>query len=83
MGVLAAGTVELGATAIGAEGFGATHGVDIMLADDPASFAEAITQLYGNDELWQGLATDSRRLIEKHFAPEVIAETINRSIRSA
>jgi GT2 family glycosyltransferase len=68
-------------TAIGAEGFGATHGVDIMLADDPASFAEAITQLYSNSELWQRLATNSRLLIKKHFTPEVIAETINRSIR--
>ena len=68
-------------TSIGAEGFGATHGVDIMLADDPASFAEAITQLYSNGELWERLATNSRLLIKNHFAPEVVAETINRSIR--
>jgi GT2 family glycosyltransferase/glycosyltransferase involved in cell wall biosynthesis len=67
-------------TSIGAEGFGATHGVDIMLADDPASFAEATTRLYGEDELWQRLATNSRLLIKKRFAPQVVAETINRSI---
>jgi glycosyltransferase involved in cell wall biosynthesis len=68
-------------TSIGAEGFGATHDLDIMLADDPASFAEAIKQLYSDEELWQRLATNSRLLIKRHFTPEVVAETINRSIR--
>jgi glycosyltransferase involved in cell wall biosynthesis len=52
-----------------------------MLADDPASFAEAIKQLYSDGELWQQLATNSRLLIKKRFDPEIIAETINRSIR--
>jgi GT2 family glycosyltransferase/glycosyltransferase involved in cell wall biosynthesis len=68
-------------TAIGAEGFGATHGLDVMIADDPASFAEAIKQLYSDAELWQRLASNSRLLIKMHFTPEVVAETINRSIR--
>jgi glycosyltransferase involved in cell wall biosynthesis len=68
-------------TSIGAEGFGLTPGVDVMIGDDPESFAEAIKQLYTDDELWQRLATNSRLLIEKHFTPEVVAETIKRSIR--
>lgn len=68
-------------TTIGAEGFGATHGVDIMIADDPASFADAIAQLYTDEELWQRIVTNSRLLIEKHFTPEVIAETIKNSIK--
>src|SRR6185436_9436927 len=61
-------------TSIGAEGFGLTHELDVMLADDPASFAEAIKRLYSDDELWQRLATNSRLLIKKHFTPEVVAE---------
>jgi len=68
-------------TAIGAEGFGLTHGFDVMIADDPASFAAAIEQLYSQKELWERVAQNSRKRIEEHFAPEVIAETINKSLR--
>jgi glycosyltransferase involved in cell wall biosynthesis len=67
-------------TSIGAEGFGLTHGLDVMIADDPAAFAAAIAQLYSQRELWETIARNSRRRIEKHFTPEVIAETINNSI---
>lgn len=70
-------------TSIGAEGFGLTHGLDVMIGDDPASFATAIVELYTQEDLWQRLAENSRARIEKHFTPEVIAETINRSIKEA
>ena len=68
-------------TSIGAEGFGLTHGLDVMIGDDPKSFAEAIEQLYLQKELWQRVAVNSRHRIEKHFTPEVVAETINNSIK--
>jgi glycosyltransferase involved in cell wall biosynthesis len=68
-------------TSIGAEGFGLTHGLDVMIGDDPASFADAIQQLYSQQELWQRVADNSRLLIKQHFTPEVIAKTINNSIR--
>jgi glycosyltransferase involved in cell wall biosynthesis len=68
-------------TSIGAEGFGLTHELDVMIADDPESFAAAIKQLYSDEKLWRRIATNSRLLIEKHFTPEVIAETINNSIK--
>jgi glycosyltransferase involved in cell wall biosynthesis len=68
-------------TSIGAEGFGLMHGLDVMIADDPESFAAAIHQLYSQRELWQRVVHNGRLRIEKHFTPEVIAETINSSIR--
>ena len=68
-------------TSIGAEGFGLTHGVDVMIADNPASFAKAVAQLYSEQELWKTIARNARLRIEKHFTPEVIAETINNSLR--
>ena len=68
-------------TSIGAEGFGLTHGFDVMIADDPASFAAAVVQLYSQKELWKQLVYNSRLRIEKHFTPEVIAETINKSLQ--
>lgn len=67
-------------TSIGAEGFGLTHGLDVMIGDDPTSFAEGLRQLYLRKELWQRVATNGRLRIEEHFTPEVVAETINKSI---
>lgn len=68
-------------TSIGAEGFGLTPGLDVMIGDEPTSFAKAIQQLYGQKELWKRVADNSRLRIEQHFTPEVIAETINNSIQ--
>ncbi|HZE69390.1 MAG TPA: glycosyltransferase [Pyrinomonadaceae bacterium] len=67
-------------TTIGAEGFGLRTGIDVLIADDPLMFAEAVTRLYSQKQLWQRLAQNSRGHIQKHFTPEVIAETINNSI---
>jgi GT2 family glycosyltransferase len=68
-------------TSIGAEGFGLTHELDVMIGDDPTSFAEATQQLYLQKELWKRVADNSRRRIAQHFTPEVVAETINSSIK--
>jgi len=68
-------------TSIGAEGFGLTHELDVMIGDQPESFAEAVEQLYLRKELWERVAVNSRLRIERHFTPEAVAETINNSIR--
>lgn len=68
-------------TSIGAEGFGLTPGLDVMIGDDPASFAEAIQQLYLQQELWKRVADNSRQRIAQHFTPDVVAEIINTSIQ--
>jgi glycosyltransferase involved in cell wall biosynthesis len=68
-------------TSIGAEGFGLTHGVDVMIADEPSAFADAVVQLYTSKQLWNTLANNGWELIQNNFTPEVIARTINESIR--
>jgi glycosyltransferase involved in cell wall biosynthesis len=68
-------------TSIGAEGFGLTHGLDVMIGDDPAAFAAATAELYSSAELWQRIADNGRLRIAQHFTPEVVAETINSSIK--
>jgi len=70
-------------TSIGAEGFGLTHRQDVMIADDPKSFATAVADLYSQQELWETIARNARLRIEKHFTPDVIAETINDSLRES
>jgi GT2 family glycosyltransferase len=68
-------------TTIGAEGFGLTHGLDVMIGDEPQAFADAIQQLYLQEDLWQRVSHNGRIRIEKHFTPEVISEIINSSIK--
>ncbi|MEP6741861.1 MAG: glycosyltransferase [bacterium] len=68
-------------TLMGAEGFGLVSEFNAMIADSPADFAVAITRLYSNKELWETLATNSHRHVNENFTPDVIAETINNSIR--
>jgi len=68
-------------TSIGAEGFGLTDELNAMVADTPEAFAAAVTRLYSDKALWDLLAENSRFHVEKHFTPEVIAHTINNSIR--
>ena len=67
-------------TLIGAESFGFTPDSDVLIADEPAAFAESVVRLYSQKELWTRLAENGRRHIEKYFTPEVVAETINNSI---
>lgn len=70
-------------TTIGAEGFGLAHLSNVLIADDPGTFAGAVAQLYSGKELWESLAQNSRSHIAKYFTPEVVAETIKKSIRQA
>ena len=43
-------------TSIGAEGLNLQHGEQVLIADDPVTFAESITRLLRDDELWRHLA---------------------------
>ncbi len=70
-------------TTIGAEGFGLTNELDVMIADDPLSFAQAVARLYSEKELWQSMAANGRLRIETTFTPQGIAGTINESVRKA
>jgi glycosyltransferase involved in cell wall biosynthesis len=67
-------------TSIGAESFGFTPDHDVLISDEPAAFAGSVVRLYSQKELWEKLAENGRRHIEKYFTPEVVAETINNSI---
>jgi GT2 family glycosyltransferase len=70
-------------TTMGAEGFGLVNEVSAMIADTPEDFAAAVARLYSEKELWQLLAANSQRHIKENFTPDVIAETINGSIKEA
>src|SRR5262249_21014962 len=68
-------------TSIGAEGFGMTSEVNIMIADEPESFAGSVIALYTHPELWQKIAASGRRHVTENFTHEVVSQTINNSLR--
>jgi glycosyltransferase involved in cell wall biosynthesis len=54
-------------TSIGAEGFALRNGTDILVADHPLAFAQAIERLAYDEALWQSLAQNGRqRILETH-----------------
>ena len=54
-------------TRIGAEGMGLQHNCEILIADDPESFAREILRLYQDPSLWENIARAGRQFIESHF----------------
>ena len=56
---LAIGTPAV-STSIGAEGFGLVDRTHVLIADQPAAFAAAITELVRDDRVWRRLARHGR-----------------------
>ena len=54
-------------TTIGAEGLPVTHGRDILIADDPASFAEAVAMLIHDGERRRTIEAAARRLVVQRY----------------
>lgn len=67
-------------TRVGAEGMSLNDGAEALLADTPADFAAAVVRLYRERALWESLAENGYRHVERHYAPRVVAEVINKSV---
>jgi polysaccharide biosynthesis protein PslH len=60
-------------TRIGAEGLPVNDGKDVLLADDPAAFAEATLGLLRAEQRRRALGTAARRLVTESFSWEGVA----------
>jgi polysaccharide biosynthesis protein PslH len=54
-------------TTLGAEGIPVTHGIDVLIADEPEAFANAVTQLLANPGFAQQMGANLKSLIEKNY----------------
>ncbi|MGH7847266.1 MAG: glycosyltransferase, partial [Candidatus Binatia bacterium] len=74
-------------TTVGAEGLPVEDGRDILLADDPARFAEACIEVLTNHELCRKLSLCGRALVEQKFSWEeagrVFEQICVRTVRKA
>jgi glycosyltransferase involved in cell wall biosynthesis len=57
-------------TTIGAEGLAFLHDRDILIADDPTSFAKSVATLLQHPRLRRGLASEARRTVETFYSLE-------------
>lgn len=65
-------------TSKGAEGLEATPGEDILIADEPADFADAVLRLLGNESLRAKLAANGRKLVQGRYEWDPIGERLER-----
>jgi glycosyltransferase involved in cell wall biosynthesis len=59
------------ATSVAIEGMHLTDGDDVLVADDPRAFAEAVLRVYDDESLWQRLSTGGRLNIQRFFSRDV------------
>ena len=58
---------------IGCEGLDVTNGKNILIADDPETFAQKTIQLLKDQELYQRIATEARQLVEMNYDWDILA----------
>ena len=58
------------ATTPSVEGMHLVDGEEILVADDPRAFAEAIARLYRDEALWNRLSAAGLANVRRHFSPE-------------
>ena len=63
-------------TAIGCEGMFLTDGRDVLVADDPDAFADAVCRLYGDEELWERLSAAGLENVVEHFSIEAARQAL-------
>jgi len=64
-------------TTIGAEGIGLVNAESALIADKPEEFADAITRLYTDEDLWNKISSKSIEHIEQNYSKEVISKKIS------
>jgi len=68
------------ATTPSIEGMHLTDGEDVLVADTPETFADAIARLYRDEALWQRLAAGGLENVRTHFSRDVARSAITRLI---
>jgi glycosyltransferase involved in cell wall biosynthesis len=67
-------------TSVGAEGLPVQNGTNILLADTPTDFADAISRLFDDIPLRQRLGEAARTLVSENYSWRKIAESFSNSL---
>ncbi|MFC1704251.1 glycosyltransferase family 4 protein [Candidatus Omnitrophota bacterium] len=63
-------------TSVGCEGLNVAHKKNILVADNPSSFARNVTELLTDSMLWQRIRNDARKFVEENYSWDGIAEQL-------
>jgi glycosyltransferase involved in cell wall biosynthesis len=66
------------ATSCAVEGMHLQDGVDVLVADEAESFADAVVRLYRDQSLWELLSHHGKENVELHFSMEAAREVVRR-----
>lgn len=68
--------VPVTATSVAAEGIPVVNWRDMLIADEPGSFAGAVDELYRDEKLWNTISENGRAIVARYFSPEVAREAL-------
>jgi GT2 family glycosyltransferase len=66
------------ATPLAVEGMHLRDGHDVLVAEDPRAFADAVVRLYRDEVLWRQLSANGRDNVLRHFSPDAARDTVRR-----
>ena len=75
--------VPVVATTLANQGINARNRKEIMIADDPGDFAQAVVELLKNKDMRLSMANCARRFVEEHFTWEHNLEALDKAIVAA
>jgi GT2 family glycosyltransferase/glycosyltransferase involved in cell wall biosynthesis len=75
--------VPVVATSLAIEGMELTPGQDVLVADEPAQFAEALVTLYQSEELWDRLSRNGLEKTRSKYSVEAAREKLGKLFRAA
>jgi glycosyltransferase involved in cell wall biosynthesis len=67
-------------TRLEAEGLALVEGKEIILADDPPAFGEAVVRLFSDDALRRQLGRAARSRVEAAYSPRVLRRQLGRAL---
>lgn len=70
------------ATSPGADGLHFSDRENLLVADSPEDFAQAIVEVFHDPELRRSLASGGRATFDSHHSPERIAQTVRRELEA-
>lgn len=70
--------VPVVATSMAVEGMQLSDGVDVLVADDAATFVAAARKLHEDGALWQRLSVNGLGNVQEHFSAAAAAATLHR-----
>jgi glycosyltransferase involved in cell wall biosynthesis len=69
-------------TEIGAEGMNLNNEREVLIADAPEKFADAVCRVYRDENLWQQLSDGGFEFVEQMFSPVVVKEKIKNALQN-